>query len=83
VSNTPTLREQREAHERRARVIDRLHAQATAKADQVLAQHSVIEAKIRAILLWRRARLLLIGLAFITFALASAFALVGMIAMAQ
>ena len=61
----------------RARVIDRLHAQATATADQVLAQHSVIEAKIRAI------RLLLIGSAFITFVLATACAVLGMNAMAQ
>jgi hypothetical protein len=83
VSNTPTLREHGEAYERRARVIAGLHAQATVTADQVLAQHSVIEAKIRAILLRPRARLLLSGSAFMTFVLAAACAFVGMIAMAQ
>jgi hypothetical protein len=82
VSNTPTLREQREAHDRRARIIDQLHAQATATADHLLAQHRAIEAKIRAIVLRRRARFLLIGVTFLVFALACLFALAGMIVMA-
>jgi hypothetical protein len=82
VSNTPTLREQREAHDRRARIIDQLHAQATATADHLLAQHRAIEAKIRAIVLRRRARFLLVSSALIAFALACVFALVGMIVMA-
>jgi hypothetical protein len=82
VSNTPTLREQREAYLRRARVINRLHAEATATSDRGFAQHRAIEAKIRAIVLRRRARFLLVSSALIAFALACAFALVGMIVMA-
>ena len=83
MSNTPTLREQREAHDRRARIIDQLHAQATATADHLLAQHRAIEAKIRAIVLRRRARFfLLIGVTFLVLALACLSALAGMIVMA-
>jgi hypothetical protein len=80
VSNTPTLREQREAYLRRARVINRLHAEATATSDHGFAQHRAIEAKFA--LSRRRAWFLLISSAFMAFALACVFALVGMIVMA-
>jgi hypothetical protein len=83
VGNTPTLREQREAHDRRARIIDRLHTQTTTTSNHVVAQHRAIEAKIRAIVLRRRARFfLLIGVTFLVLALACLSALAGMIVMA-
>jgi hypothetical protein len=68
-----------EEHDRRARFIHQLYAQATATSDHLLAQHRAVEAKIRAIVLRRRARFLLIGLTFLVFALACLFALAGML----
>ena len=53
MSNTPTLREQREAHDRRARIIDQLHAQATATADYQRARRGQVKAQI-AKGVWRR-----------------------------
>jgi hypothetical protein len=53
VSNTPTLREQRETHDRRARIIDQLHAQATATADYRTARRGKANAPI-AEGVWRR-----------------------------
>jgi hypothetical protein len=51
--------------DRRARIIDELHVQAIATSDHVLAKRSTVEAKIRAIVLWRRVRFLIIGLVFL------------------
>jgi hypothetical protein len=81
VSNTPTLREQREAHDRRARIIDGMQAQATARSNQVLTQHRMIEAKFGSLVLWRRTRFMLIGVVFIVLVLACLFALVAMLVM--
>jgi hypothetical protein len=53
VSNTPTLREQREAHDRRARIIDQLHAQATATVVYQTARRGSANAQI-AEGVWRR-----------------------------
>jgi hypothetical protein len=53
VSNIPTLREQREAHDRRARIIDQLHAEATAVADYQRARRGKVKAQI-AEGVWRR-----------------------------
>jgi hypothetical protein len=53
VSNTPTLREQREAHVRRARIIDQLRAQALATGRFQADRHGTVHTKIvRAV--WRR-----------------------------
>jgi hypothetical protein len=82
VSNTPTLRERREAHNRRARIIDQLHAQATATSNHVLARHKVVEAHVRGTMLWRRAKFMLIGIAFMVFGLACLLALVAKIVIA-
>jgi type VI protein secretion system component VasF len=54
VSNTPTLRGQREAHDRRARLINQLHAQATGTADNQSARRGEAKAQIAGGV-WRRA----------------------------
>jgi hypothetical protein len=82
VINTPTLRERREARERRARIIGQLHAQANATSNHVLAQHKVIEAHLRGIVLWRRAKFILIGIGFMVFGLACLLALAAKIVIA-
>jgi hypothetical protein len=83
VGNTPTIREQREAHDRRAQIIDELHAQANATCNYVLAQQRVIGTRLRGAVPRRRSRFMLIGVAFIALALACAFALAGMLIMAS
>ena len=82
MTNTPTLQERREAHKRRARIIDQLHAQATATSNHVLARDKVVEAHLRSIVLWRRAKFMLIGIAFIVFWLACLLALAARIVIA-
>jgi hypothetical protein len=53
VSNTPTLRQQREAHVRRARIIDQLRAQALATGRFQAARHGTVHTQIvKAV--WRR-----------------------------
>jgi hypothetical protein len=53
VSNTPTLRRQREAHVRRARIIDQLRAQALATGRFQAARHGTVHTQIvKAV--WRR-----------------------------
>jgi acyl transferase domain-containing protein len=82
VNNTPTLQEQREAHDRRARIIDQLQEQAVATANDLEARRRAINTAIAKTVRRQRIRAFLFVAAVVAWGLVCTAALAGMIALA-